>query len=187
MYHIKDDKRAQRSAKLITQGLNQCLLKKEYQKITVADILKEATVGRATFYRLFDSINDVLVYECDLMFRQINIDSNSDKTPQTIMLLDIETFMRHDLLLEAIVNSQQISIIYKAQRRQIENNSLFKYESLTDSQQDFYLSTLTYLLVSTLTTWIKHDKKESAKELFTILQLSVKMLYKTIRNPNNKN
>lgn len=181
MYHIKADKRAQRSASLIKQGLYQCLKKKEFTNITIADILKESTVGRATFYRLFDSASDVLQYACDLMFTQINDKTNGNFTPKEAMLLDIKTFMPHDLLLETLINSQKINIIYDAQYQQIERNTFFKSsQNLSAEQQDFYFSTLTYLLVSTLSTWIKHDKKETAAELFTALQLSVNMLGQTI-------
>ncbi|GAO99306.1 hypothetical protein [Fructobacillus ficulneus] len=182
MYHIKVDKRAQRSAGLIVQGVNACLQKKEYRKITIADVLEESTVGRATFYRLFDSISDVLSYECDLMFEQINHESSKGKTLQDILVLDIETFMRHDVLLETIVNSHQLNIIYDAQLRQINQNIFFKIELASPDQQDFYLAVLTNLLISTLSTWINHGKKESADELFVALQASITMLNQTIND-----
>ncbi|HAT54686.1 MAG TPA: hypothetical protein DCW31_05525 [Lactobacillus sp.] len=187
MYHVSSDKRVQRSATLITQGFHDCLLKKNYQDITVSDILKASTVGRATFYRLFDSTRDILEYECDLMFAQINSRSSTDKSAKENLLLDIVTFMQHDILLEALVKSQQTSIISDAEQRHIEHNALFQnIESISGYERDFYMSTLTYLLVSTLSTWIKHDKKEDAIELFSALQTAIHMVDKTIENIANQ-
>lgn len=67
MYHIKADKRSLASARLISQGLNRLLQAKDFDSITVTDIVNEAGVGRATFYRLFDNTTDVLTYSCFLI------------------------------------------------------------------------------------------------------------------------
>ena len=71
MYHIKKDKRSQTSARLISEGLTKCLQKKDFSKITITDIQKESYVGRATFYRLFDKLPDVLAYQCDQVFEDV--------------------------------------------------------------------------------------------------------------------
>ncbi|CTO60987.1 TetR family transcriptional regulator [Streptococcus pneumoniae] len=62
MYHIKADKRSLASARLISQGLNRLLQAKDFDSITVTDIVNEAGVGRATFCRLFDNVTDVITY-----------------------------------------------------------------------------------------------------------------------------
>ncbi len=62
MYHISKDERAKKSAIKIGNGLLRCLKTKEFYQITVTDIQKTSNVGRATFYRLFDNITDVLSY-----------------------------------------------------------------------------------------------------------------------------
>ena len=67
MYHIANDIRAKKSADLIIQGLEECLQEKPLDKIKVIDIYNKTYVSRATFYRLFDNIYDVLSYQCDCL------------------------------------------------------------------------------------------------------------------------
>lgn len=62
MYHIKPDKRSKTSAKLICNAMLHCLDEKPFSEITIVDLQKESTVGRSTFYRLFDRTQDVLEY-----------------------------------------------------------------------------------------------------------------------------
>ena len=71
MYHIKNDKRCRKSAAAITSALEQLLEKKQFMDITVTDIQKTAGVGRSTFYRLFDNIDDVVTYSVDEQFKEI--------------------------------------------------------------------------------------------------------------------
>ena len=67
MYHIANDLRAKKSAELICQGLEECLKEMPLNKIHIVNIYKKCFVSRATFYRLFDTIEDVFAYECDLI------------------------------------------------------------------------------------------------------------------------
>ena len=46
------------------------MLDKEYSKITITDIVNKANLGRTTFYRNFDCIDDVLKMKCDEKFNE---------------------------------------------------------------------------------------------------------------------
>lgn len=46
MYHISNDKRAQKSAQLIGNGMLNCLEHKEFGEITIAEIQRASTVSR---------------------------------------------------------------------------------------------------------------------------------------------
>ena len=67
MYHIKSDKRSQASAVQIVRGLQECLKNTPLKAVTVSDIHRITGISRATFYRLFDTPEDVLVYQLDQM------------------------------------------------------------------------------------------------------------------------
>ena len=62
MYHIKNDKRCLKSAERIGDALRSMLDEKPLSDITVTDIQRLSETGRSTFYRLFDNIDDVLLY-----------------------------------------------------------------------------------------------------------------------------
>ncbi len=77
MYHIKNDKRCIRSAESIMHALEQLMGRKAFMDITVTDIQKTAGIGRSTFYRLFDTIDDVVTYMVDREFEEIVCGYNS--------------------------------------------------------------------------------------------------------------
>ena len=65
MIHVKEDKRAKRSAELLLDGLVICMNQKDFTEISVSDLQKASGVSRATFYRLFDNVQDVLAFKCE--------------------------------------------------------------------------------------------------------------------------
>ncbi len=71
MYRIKQDKRVEKSAELIVNGLYQCVQKKDFDKITFSDISKSSGVIRSTIYRLFDLPLDILKFDLDQTFQEI--------------------------------------------------------------------------------------------------------------------
>lgn len=77
MYHIKNDKRCQKSAARIGEAFRTVLAGKQLSEITVTDIQKASGVGRSTFYRLFDNIDDVLLYVAEDEFHGLITDRKS--------------------------------------------------------------------------------------------------------------
>ena len=71
MYHIKHDKRAESSVELICTAVLELLETKPLGEITVSDVQRRSTVSRSTFYRNFDSLEDVLALLCDRGFDEI--------------------------------------------------------------------------------------------------------------------
>ena len=69
MYHIKHDKRVYKSANLICDGLAEMLKVKSYDEISITDVCNINGIARTTFYRLFDTLDDVL-YQFDNLFEQ---------------------------------------------------------------------------------------------------------------------
>ena len=73
MYHIKKDKRTKKSAELIFNSFSLLLSEKKYEDIKVTEVIEKAQVSRATFYRNYDSLEDILRYECDQKFAALKI------------------------------------------------------------------------------------------------------------------
>ena len=59
MYHIKADKRAEKSVELICTGLLDCLEQKEFSQISISDIQRTSTVSRSTFYRNYRNLTQL--------------------------------------------------------------------------------------------------------------------------------
>lgn len=61
-----------RSRRLICDALLELLEEKPLEKITVTDIAKRADVNRGTFYRHYDSVNDVISELQDTLIEQMD-------------------------------------------------------------------------------------------------------------------
>jgi AcrR family transcriptional regulator len=61
----KQDRRSQRTRRLLSEALIELIREKGYNTITVSDIIDRANVGRSTFYGHYRDKDDLLVGELD--------------------------------------------------------------------------------------------------------------------------
>ncbi len=169
MYHISKDKRAERSAQKIGDGLLACLSKKEFAEITVTDVQNKAAVGRATFYRLFDNLADVLSYLCDEVFEkaqeQYKKSSPNDTAQSTLMFIKI--WMENKVLLKAIIDCNRTDFIFSSHMKYlpIQKEMLFSKENIDETQMTYLMTIFTACTAATLTAWLKNGGKESAEQI----------------------
>ncbi len=180
MYHISNDKRAVKSASLIGNGMLKCLQTKNFADITVTDVQKASTIGRATFYRLFDNTADILSYLCDGIFEQAKKEYKelSTLTAEQTTLIFIRLWMENRILLKAIVDSNRMDFIFRAHMKYLAPaQQMFMGESEMDEVQTTYLMTmLTACTSAVLTAWLANGGKETA----TQLQFRIKKCFKTL-------
>lgn len=175
MYHIKNDKRTLKSSELIYEGLLKCLEIKEFNKITISDIEHYSTISRSTFYRLFDSLEDILSMKCDYYFKEVLGNYITHPNAKNGKLDFVKYFFNywfeHSKLLEILFSINRIDIIYNS----ISHNS----HILTDfykSKSTFPIKNLEYsiairtgIFLVILFKWIQNGKKETVDELVEIL------------------
>ena len=56
---VQEDKRVRRTKKLLRQALTRLMLQKDFQSITVTDVVREADVNRGTFYAHYRDVYDL--------------------------------------------------------------------------------------------------------------------------------
>ena len=175
MYHLKKDHRAEKSAELLFTGLIRELKNKPLAKITVSDITRTSTVSRATFYRNFDQLIDLLRWKCDLLFQQV-INGYLNENGQNMLNYMFTFWVNNSDLLEILIDEKRTDIIYDS----FMNNSkpilvqLEKKYSLSDP--DYFMAIRVGVLVGIFETWIKKGKKETAEQLVTILEKQNKLI-----------
>lgn len=193
MYHIQKDIRAQKSAKLIGEGMLKCLEEKRFEEITVSDLQRASTVGRSTFYRLFDNPADVLAYLCDGIFEQAGREyaQLSKLTTDETTLRFIRIWMENKDLLKAIVDSGRTEFLHEAHMKYLAPNDTFfpGTETMDPVQVEYLMSTLTSCIAAFLSVWIKNGGLETAEQLQKRIKICFIMLGQIFdekcRNPSS--
>ena len=174
MYHIKNDKRTQRSAQIIASALYEICATKPLREITVSDIHKTCGISRATVYRLFDSVEDVLQFLCDQAAGKL-INALEKKSVFTVLVClnaMIQLSMENEALLEILVRNQRMDTLLLAYgyafRSFIERIPEFQSEECAIAE--YRIASVLALTSGVLSTWIGRGKKESAEEMEFILR-----------------
>lgn len=186
MYLISDDKRSKKSALLICYGLAECLKTKSFSDITITDIYRQSSVGRSTFYRLFDNTADVLAYQCNLLFQDTiqNFSDNSySHSAKEYVLSFMRTCLKYPQLIRAITDSNRIDLLYETHLKysDIIKKALFADKNISDIQMDYILSLLTSSLTSILITWQEKHSTMTPEELYGHCKSSILLFYDLLK------
>lgn len=179
MYHLSENKKTQRSAELIYEALCKLLQENELSEITVQELVYEAKVGRATFYRLFDSIPDVLKYKCDRVFEEFITYINnyrksellSSSVASTKLLLPLLRFWYLDsIIIEVIIKSERVDILHSNIEKLFERlfDNMDK-EINPNFQKDYFVAIRAGILFNILIKWVTNKKNIPPDDLAEII------------------
>lgn len=182
MYQKKRDKRSIQSSEWMYEALKELMDVKNYSKITVTDITNKANLGRTTFYRNFETIDDILEMKCIEKFkefRQYCIDFYK------LNDIEVKSFLK-PFLMYWYDNSEVIELLIKANRENIIKKYLTKeiqfFVDISSINKDTVISShINYFIemrvsnsISILTEWIKNDKNIPPDELADIISTQTK-------------
>lgn len=167
MYHIKNDKRAQASSELICAGLLACMKEKPFARITITDVQHASTVSRSTFYRNFDSLEDVLALLCDRGFQAVFTEYNALPPAQRGSLAKavFQYWFRNSAVLEALVQIHRTDILFDSLRRS--TGLIEALRPLTDdrAQFDYFAAIIASGMIGVLTVWVERGKTETEAQM----------------------
>lgn len=168
MYHIPNDARALRSAELLSDGLVRLMKKKLLPDITVKDLVAVSGVSRATYYRLFDNLTDILSWKLDFIISSSMEEAVSAASVdfRHIFLEFIRHRDRHRDLINGLIRSGRSDLIYTAHRNHMDD--ILRYlpidQELSDVQKEYLAE---YLAVSVPIAFRVSEKyPESEPELY---------------------
>ncbi len=185
MYHIKEDLRAEKSSELLYQGVMECLKTKDFDKVSISDITKISTVSRATFYRNFDQVIDILYWKCDRMFHELltsYVGHNPDlKQAESLIRYVFSYWMKHTEILEVLIEQNRIDIIYNSflSNAEIVMNYIYENSSLSKLNYEYFMASRVGIFIGTIQTWIKNGKQESLDDIVLILENQAKVIENT--------
>ena len=179
MYHVSNDVRAKKSAALICQGLGKCLEEKPLSSIRIMDIYEKCYVSRATFYRLFDDIRDIFIYECDNIFADIlkMIENNKFQNKGEEAIFCIKRWLEHDTLMKALAENNLIGIIYDTHIRNSELLKRFYSIRFEDEKKvDYFIAILASLTYASLTVYYNHGATEPIEQVYDTVRKCTRIL-----------
>lgn len=178
MYHIKKDKRSQKSAKIISEGLLSCLQEKPLYAITITDISEKAFISRSTFYRLFDNIEDVLTYQLDNIFSDL-ITAISKGNTRQLYVRALEVCYKNAQLIQYVFSANRFDLLFKTYEKMLDAyNASNKGKDMESTRTQFYydFSIVAGIIIGSLHAWVKDDQRKSLHELCDTISDSLQHL-----------
>lgn len=179
MYHIKPDKRSHQSATAFCESLALLLDRKPYDEISISDICQKCGIARTTFYRLFDTIDDILIYQFDVLFEK-SLESYASQPQSEKKISYAEIILKIALsnkpLIQAIVSSGRNDLFDFATREK--ENAITQNMNLNINEKERMYCTpmLNAMIFVVIKTWIANGCKETTNELYHLIKKNLKLI-----------
>ncbi len=178
MYHIKEDQRSIRSAEMLYDGLVRLMGEMPFNTIKVKDLVEASHVGRTTFYRNFDSIEDVLRLWSDQVFDEmlqqlIAFVQTHGNTPCVMLLTPVlHYFYSNSEIIELLIQADRLDIAMASFRRVVvpfKSRIETYYGEIDDVYVEFGITIRIGIVMNILVRWIETGKQQPPDELADII------------------
>ena len=176
------DKRLLRSRKAIEEAFLRLLMKKKYEDITVADIVKEADYSKTAFYNnfadkaeLLDSMSKKIAEEimddlikCALEAKEMPMELTDDRRAMSLQHITApyDTVYLHKdyfLAMHHAFGPMGVNYVFRHLLEMQKGEELFKQYSRKDIDIDLFNYAHLWDIIGAVSWWIANDFKYSAK------------------------
>ena len=179
MYHIKKDKRSQKSAIIFCECLADLLAKKDYSDISISDLCHKCGIARTTFYRLFDTIDDILIYQFDSLFEDSLSEYSSisqSKSSQSYARIILNIALSNKALIQALICSGRTDLFDFSTREKEPMITQNMNLTITKKERMYCTPMLNAMILAVIKTWVMNGCKESTDELYQIIKKNIKLI-----------
>ena len=173
------DRRQRKTRESIFNAFILLLSKKNYNNVTVGEIIELADVGRATFYSHFETKDFLLKELCKELFEHIFNAENNNKNERNIFNCDMhgsvflhlfEHIKKNDNNICKLLSSKNNELFleyFKNEVRELILNQLadFKEKKPREIPEDFWINHITSTFIETLRWWIESKMKQTPEEI----------------------
>ena len=169
MYHLTQHLRVRHTAANLGQGLLKCLENKPLRDVTVSDLHSATGVSRATFYRLFDAPEDVLIYLCDRYKQELmsDLEAQDFTAPKDLFLDPMRFAMKNHTLLETLVRNHRDDLLDDVHDAAVgffvDKFDLF--QGFTPDELQFARALFHSMMTETLVLWVRRGRQETPEQL----------------------
>jgi len=182
MYHIKRDKRSMQSCQRIYDSLIETMDEKEFSKITIKEVVNKAEVGRATFYRNFDYLEDVFRFELNKKFEELYqyLKKYYKSKPTYFLSFFITPFLKFWYLdsniIEILMKTEKINLLHEYFEDLLKRgiNEYDGAEPIIIDHLGYFLAVRSGIAINILLEWIKNEKTEAPEKLIEIIHEQMK-------------
>ncbi len=173
------DRRQRKTREAIFRAFISLLSKKDFEHITVGEIIESADIGRATFYSHFETKDFLLKELCEELFCHI-FDATKEKcehrhifdceAPDSVFLHLFEHLQKNDNQILELLSSQNNGLFlnyFKNNLTQLieAHLALFDSEKSAKLPRDLWINHIASTFVETIRWWVGHGKKESPETI----------------------
>ena len=173
LYHIKNDRRSVRSAEAIYAALATLMQTRRLDGIKISELVEAAQVGRATFYRNFDTLEDVLHWRCEQVVEELFAylaqfaGPSQLQVPVPFVKPILRFFYLHSDIVELLIKARRVELLQLAiQERLLERSRLIPLQIDTPPDYLEYGGVIRAgMVVSVVVHWIREGKRQAPDDL----------------------
>lgn len=182
------DRRQRKTREAIFTAFTGLLSKKDYEHITVGEIIECADIGRSTFYSHFETKDFLLKELCEELFCHIfdaKKESNEHRhifectAPDSVFLHLFQHLQKNDNNILDLLSSKNNDLFlryFKTNLVELAQNQLplFKSDKNDNLPDSYLINHIASTFAETVSWWIDNNKKESPETMtnyfFTVLK-----------------
>ena len=154
----------------ILKTLLQMMKEQPFDSIVISNLVKRAEVGRASFYRNYTDLTDVLKQESDRLTSEWNkqFDSQPHEAPNEILITLLDFYKEH---------SEFFLALYDTGLHQIVMDTIVGRVQITPETPNalaYLQSSIAYMIYGWVHEWIKRGMQESGTELAAMIEATQK-------------
>ncbi|MEL6149890.1 MAG: TetR-like C-terminal domain-containing protein [Chloroflexota bacterium] len=174
MYHIKDDPRSIDSAERLYEGLVTLMQDQPFHTIKVKELVEASHVGRTTFYRNFDTIEDVLRLRSDQVFEEMidaiiaYVEEHGNESHVILLKPVLRYFYTHSEIIELLMQADRLDIAMASFHRAIapyKARAQAYYSGINDAYVEYATTIRVGMVTNILVQWIETGKQQPPDEL----------------------
>ena len=182
MYHIKDDQRSIRSAQMLYEGLSRLMREQDFSSISVTDLVEASQVGRATYYRNFDEIEDILRLQSDQIFDDMiqyiiaYVQEHGNESRMLLLKPVLRYFDTRSEIIELLVKANRLDIAMASLHRAVApfKTRTLAYLSIDETYIDYIITIRIGIVMNILVQWIENGKQQPPDKLADLLSVMIK-------------
>ena len=182
------DRRQRKTREAIFSAFTDLLSKKEFNQITVGEIIEKADIGRATFYAHFETKDFLLKELCAELFCHIFDAINNQQrehkhifdcdAPDSVFLHLFQHLQKNDNNILGLLSCQNNELFlqyFKNNLKKLVITQLPLFESKKSEKlpESFWINHISATFVETLKWWLHNGRKESPETITEYFFLAI--------------